>query len=202
MLDRHHEGSIAVRHPCVVTIRRYPAVTDATRGEVRLVDLATGTIRDVDGGGLDVVAGAFAPDGDHLAVASRDGRVAFVDVRNGDLRNAPVAGHSAEVMSLSFDAGGTWLMTSGADGVVAVWNAVNGELLDAVPTPTSDRGVSATFVGETSEVLIVDGTGQTYRWDFGTDAMVEHTCAVVGRRLDEQEWQRFFGDVPYRATCP
>jgi WD40 repeat protein/DNA-binding SARP family transcriptional activator len=173
-----------------------------TRGEVRLVDLATGTIRDVDDGGLDIVAGAFAPDGHHLAVASRDGRVAFVDVHNGDLRNAPVAAHSAEVTSLSFDAGGTWLMTSGADGVVAVWNAVNGELLDAVATPASDRSVSATFVGDTSELLIVDATGQTYRWDLGTDAMIEHACAVVGRRLDEQEWQRFFGDVPYRAICP
>ena len=79
---------------------------------------------------------------------------------------------------------------------------VNGVLLDAVATPASSRDVSATFVGETSEVLIVDATGQTYRWDLGTDAMVEHVCAVVGRRLDEQEWQRFFGDVPYRATCP
>ena len=178
------------------------AAVFTSQGEVRLVDLATGTVRAVDGGGLDVVSGAFAPGSDQLAVASRDGRVAFVDVRNGDLRNAPVATHSGEVTSLSFDAGGTWLVTSGADGVVAVWDAVDGVLLDAVATPASDRGVSATFVGETSEVLIVDATGQTYRWDLGTDAMVEHACAVVGRRLDEQEWQRFFGDVPYRETCP
>jgi hypothetical protein len=102
-------------------------------------------------------------------VASRDGRVAFVDVRNGDLRSAPTAAHSAEVTSLSFD---------------------------AVATPAFDRGASATFIGETSELLIVDATGHTYWWGLGTDAMVEHACAVVGRRLDEQEWQRFFGDVP------
>ena len=172
------------------------AAVFTVRGDVRLVDLGTGTIQDVDGGGLDVVDGAFAPDGDHLAVASRDGRVAFVDVRNGDLRSAPTAAHSAEVTSLSFDAGGTWLVTSGDDGVVAVWNAVDGVLLDTVATPAFDRGVSARFIGETSELLIVDATGQTYRWDLGTDAMVEHACAVVGRRLDEQEWQRFFGDVP------
>jgi WD40 repeat protein len=177
------------------------AAVFTTRGEVRLVDLATGTIRDVDGGRLDVVAGAFAPDGDHLAVAGDDGRVAFVDVRNGDLRSAPVAAHSGEVTSLSFDASGTWLVTSGADGVVAVWNAVDGVLLDAVPAEASNRGVSATFVGETSEVLIVDGTGATHWLDLGTNAMVEHVCAVVDRRLDEQEWQRFFGDVPYRTTC-
>ena len=45
------------------------------RGDVRLVDLATGTIQEADVGGLDVVAGAFATDGEHLAIAGRDGRV-------------------------------------------------------------------------------------------------------------------------------
>ena len=94
------------------------------------------------------------------------------------------------------------MVTSGADGVVAVWNASDGGLLDAVATPASGRGVTAAFVGETSELLIVDATGHTYRWDFGADVMIEHVCAVVGRRLDEQEWQRFFGDVPFRSTCP
>jgi WD40 repeat protein len=108
----------------------------------------------------------------------------------------------SHLTSLSFDAGGTWLVTSGADGVVAVWNPSTGVLVDALAAPASSRGGSAIFVGETSEVLIVDGTGQTYRWNLGTDAIVEHVCAVVERRLDEQEWQRFFGDAPYRATCP
>ena len=34
--------------------------------------------------------------------------------------------------------------------------------------------MSATFIGETSELLIVDATGNTYRCDLGTDAMVAH----------------------------
>ena len=173
-----------------------------SRGAVRLVDLATGAIQDVDVGGLDVVAGAFAPDGDDLAIASRDGRVALVDVRNGDLRTAPVAAHSGEVTSLTLNAEGSWLVTSGVDGVIAVWNAANGVLVDAVETVRSGGAATVTFVGETSELSIIDATGTTYRWDLGADAMIEHVCAVVSRRLDEQEWARYFGDMPYRATCP
>lgn len=172
-----------------------------SNGEVRLVDLTTGAMRNVDAGGLDVVAGAFAPGGGELAVASGDGGVAFVDVPSGGLRNAPIAGHAAAVTSLSFDAGGAWLVTGGADGVVAVWNAANGSLLDTVSTPELG-GVWATFVGDTKRVMIVDAKGQSYVWDLGTKAMIDHVCASVSRRLDQREWQRLFGESPYRATCP
>jgi hypothetical protein len=38
--------------------------------------------------------------------------------------------------------------------------------------------------------------------DFSFESLQSRTCQRANRNLTQKEWQRFFGDEPYRPTCP
>jgi len=54
-----------------------------------------------------------------------------------------------------------------------------------------------------SRYILIGGTTQTAQlWDTDSHTLIDSVCARVLRDLTAKEWQQYFGDAPYRFTCP
>ena len=178
-----HSGGFSADGTRVIIVER--------RGAVTLLDAAT----------LDVVREPLLVDAElRGGVLSAD--VATVAVFRR-ISPSPVvtAADSAEVTSLSFDVGGVWLVTSGDDGVVACGTPSTVSCSTRWRPPAFDVALVGDVHRRGERAVDRRRNGHTYRWDLGTDAMVEHACVVAGRRL-RRAGVAAFGDVPRRATCP
>jgi WD40 repeat protein len=45
-------------------------------------------------------------------------------------------------------------------------------------------------------------SGHLSIWTVAPDLRAQQACAVAGRNLTYDEWQRYMGQAPHRATCP
>ncbi|MFW5942845.1 MAG: WD40 repeat domain-containing protein [Chloroflexota bacterium] len=44
--------------------------------------------------------------------------------------------------------------------------------------------------------------GTAFLWDVDLQSLTEQACQHAGRNMTPEEWEHYFGDEPYRATCP
>ena len=50
--------------------------------------------------------------------------------------------------------------------------------------------------------LLTRSSYQNSAWLIDSDRLVTDACSRLSRNLTQQEWQQYFDDEPYRATCP
>jgi hypothetical protein len=43
--------------------------------------------------------------------------------------------------------------------------------------------------------------GAVRLWDVGRQSLARRACTIANRNLTKQEWQQFFGNLPYHRTC-
>jgi len=167
-----------------------------------LVDLESGTVRDVgdlgiDGGGVD-----FSPDGRHAAVAGRGGEVLVLDLEKGEPVRPPATVSTTTVHAVTYSPDGRRIVTSGAVPSVALLDGETGLLLARVMTPRAYTG-GAEFGRNPDSVLIAaEGNGPVFEWNTDVTHAVDFACRVAGRGFTEAEWTAQFGSRPYQETCP
>ena len=44
--------------------------------------------------------------------------------------------------------------------------------------------------------------GMAYLWLVWAEDLIAEGCSRIGRNLTAEEWLSYFGDEPYRRTCP
>jgi WD40 repeat protein len=165
---------------------------------------------------------AFSPDGRWFAAGSWDSTTQLLNLKKQDTKPFVLRGTAptARTLSVAFSSDSQWLAT-GDDGQTArLWNLT-------VADPSADSTVlQATYkVGNVS--FSPDGrwlalTPTEYRsspfspdghWfaSSGTNALLYHlrledlirvACRTAGRNLTKSEWEKSFGNQPYRKTCP
>jgi RNA polymerase sigma factor (sigma-70 family) len=98
------------------------AGTTPGAGWVKLCEVATGKLHDVDHGHTDAVFSvAFSPDGKTLATGSWDFTAKLIDVATRKVR-ATLAGHQSSVRGVAFSPDGKLLASASFDGTVKVWD--------------------------------------------------------------------------------
>jgi mono/diheme cytochrome c family protein len=98
------------------------------RGEVRLIDLAAGTIVRVLNATSDVVFdAAFSPSGERLAAAGADGAIRVFDVATGEQQLA-IGSHDDWVLGLAWSLDGSSLASASRDKSAKVFDAKTGDL--------------------------------------------------------------------------
>jgi WD40 repeat protein len=154
-------------------------------GSVRLLDLRTGTISEMQSRARGRVLGiAFSPDGKVLATTSDDGSVGVWDVPTATLRET-YTGHAAAAVGPVFGAGGATLYTGSYDGTVIEWDVTGtrrlGRLLRFAPIPAAGAGLhrpadgAATMVAvspSSSLFVTSPGPGRVTLWRAGSQTIV------------------------------
>ena len=179
------------------------AFTNADNGvTIVALDEAGASADDLDlptqSGGLTTVA--FSPDGSLLAAGGVDGHVWLWHLSQPARPPQLWEAHPNEINVLVFGADRNQLLTASADYSVRLWNPTA-----VVKTPVILRGhqASVNSIVYAEETLFTISTDRTLRrWLLASDALALQACAVAGRNLDQEEWNRYFPETPCRATCP
>jgi len=112
-------------------------------GSVRLLSLATGTVRQLGRQTGRVIGVSFSPDGKVLATTSDDGSVDIWDVAPARLRET-FRGHAGAAVGPVFGRDGATLDTGSHDGGVIVWDVRGGRRLGRpfrfAPDPAAGAG--------------------------------------------------------------
>ncbi|MFO0881389.1 MAG: M56 family metallopeptidase [Gemmataceae bacterium] len=140
---------------------------------VKLVDVATGSVRQVLEGHEDFVTHvAFAPDGKRLATASFDGTIKLWEVGTGKLLHT-LTGHENWVFSVVFSPDGLLLASGGYDRTVRLWEVATGKALATLDKHRA--GVRAVAFSRDGKLLASGGTDRAVRvWDVAKREVV-HT---------------------------
>jgi DNA-binding SARP family transcriptional activator/WD40 repeat protein len=104
-------------------------------------------------GSVPVAAVAMMPDGRTLAAAREDGRVAFADVRSGQLLRRPFLVHTGLTARVAVSRDGRWLAVAGGDPGVDIWDdseqrfentlTLGDDVFDVSMSPAADTLVAA-----------------------------------------------------------
>ena len=172
-----------------------------------------------------VSAFTLSPDGRRLATADSEGNLAIWSLKGrstecnweGTLTNR----RNGSIGKLVFSSDGRKLMATGGrsswpntDTVVLVWDIAEAvqqsdpvELLNLHFTYSGVPFYGDDFVlvrpdGVDRWLAFDSGLGQIYLARLSLDELITLACQTAGRNLTKEEWRRYMGQVPYRATCP
>ncbi|MBI2796916.1 MAG: hypothetical protein HYX65_09450 [Gemmatimonadetes bacterium] len=133
------------------------------RGDVQVVDLATGAVRSARIG-EPVTSLAFSPSGNVVAAGARDGHVALIAAASGDVMGRMRAGHRKAVVHVAYLRDGETVVSVGEDRDIVYWDVKRMERLRQLQEP-EPLIMSAT--GTPSGDLLFVGTEEFQRPGMG-----------------------------------
>ena len=99
-------------------------------------------------------------------------------------------------------------MSGGADGTVRLWDLTARDRPRPLGAPLGGHAgsVNAVALARDGSLAVANGDGSVRRWDLEPlrelrDGPVERACAITGRGLDREEWDRSVSGLPYLDTC-
>jgi WD40 repeat protein len=143
---------------------------------------------------------AFSPDGSLLATAGGAGIVHFWDSANGAANGRSILANAGWVETLAFDPSGTILISGGTDGTTRLLDVVGRQQLGSA-LPGGDTDSRAALSPDGKRVYAVYGGGFAFAWDISPEGLAAHACAVAGRTLTTDEWERYLPGRPYAPAC-
>lgn len=174
-----------------------------TRGEdniARVWDGMSGELQqELLGHNSELSFSGWNKDGSRIITGDDDGLVRLWDALTGE-ELLLMTGHNMAVSDILFNKQETRLYTtSQLEFVTRVWDLKTGKQLMAIPDSTSDKDLD---LNEDESQLMIAGTGGVRRYFLKLDDLIEVACQRVSRNFSSEEWQQFFGETPYRESCP
>jgi WD40 repeat protein len=152
------------------------------------------------GGGAFSLTVAFEADGT-LASGDTRGMVAFWNPRTGRSVGHPALVAAAPVGSVAYaPSGSTFATTGGSDGLRLWTTSTEQQLGSAFPGPRGSWG-NAQYTPDGSHLIVVYQDGKGFVWPTSLRAWEQHACAVAGRNLTREEWQRYVPRHSYARVC-
>ena len=151
----------------------------------------------------DVVFGVdVSADGALLASGSWDKTVRLWDVASGRQLGAPFRGHTESVQAVVFSPNDRLLASGSWDETIRLWFLPGGESLGPALVGHNGSLRSLAFSPDGRTLASAGDDGRILLWDVAPASWQARACRRVNRNLSTAEWQAFFGDQPYRTTCP
>jgi len=144
----------------------------------------------------------FGPDGRTLLTvgesdADQARELRVWDTADGKLKTR--LRHEDDIDAVRCSAHGDELATR-SGGSIWIWDFMSGELLGRV---TADAGFNDFRLSPDGRHLLTGGRdGAAVVWSWRPDDLRREACRRLTRNLTMDEWARYLGAIPYRATCP
>jgi WD40 repeat protein len=181
-------------------------------GTVALWDIAerkflTNLFKDEEYGAMSV---AFSRDGKMLASGLGHGGVLLWDMKTRKQIGQPLMGHKFEATYVAFSSDNSTLVSAGQDGKIILWdvatlqpigNIANKIAIGSVALSSDDRNLAAMVCAEGRPNTRDCNRFELRLWDISTASWIARACRIANRNLTKEEWNRYFGNEPYRETC-
>jgi WD40 repeat protein len=176
--------------------------TGGQDGIVRLWDTATWEVTHESTVSADwAIIGIELLDSERLAVSTEEGLIRFVDVSSGEITdNLGTGGTQLQQIDASEDERA--LVAGSRDGALRLWELSTGRSIGPAMQAHDAPTQSVTFLGDGTAAATSAFDGRVIVWDLDTASWQEQACAMVGRNLTREEWNRYLPAESYRATCP
>jgi WD40 repeat protein len=198
-------GTLVVDHRAEITSlaispNRDRLATGYRDGAIVLRDITTGGTSEQRASQLSkeesaITSLAFAPDGQTLVVGSLGGAVIAWDLRDTRQQREPLGEHNLQVTSLAISSDSRVLASASADDTVIIWSLPTRQQI-VPPLSAGLSGVETVAFGQAGQVLFSQGPGGIVTWDFDLDSWVKLACARANRNFLNEEWDRYFPNVP------
>jgi WD40 repeat protein len=153
----------------------------------------------------------ISPNGQWLAAAQISGPFLWRWDQQGSWIKQNLEPALENVYQVTFDPNSNMLVGGNFFGEIALWDLENGALISR-PKRQQHRQVSA-LAFDLEGSLLASGSldGRLVIWDAAqlvqgkgaeTNLLIEQACQIANRNFTATEWQTYFGDEPYRETCP
>jgi WD40 repeat protein len=173
----------------------------------RLVVLDAGTlavVQEILLDGDDQVSDlSFSPDGRFLAGGGMRGLLYVYETETWRPAWEAVAAHDEPLLQVEWLPDERTAVTAGGDGTASLFDVERG-LLRARPLPASGErghGYAHLVPAPTDELVVLSGNRAGRRYSMDPDTWLAEVCAVVGRDLTRDEWNRYLPEQPYGPTC-
>ncbi len=142
---------------------------------------------------------AFSPDGKYLVSTGTDGSARLWALPDGD--EVFHVNHQDRVIIAAFSADSAYFVTGSQDGTAKVVSVPAGKEVARLNNPGN---ISAVRFSPDGQYVITasEKSGSARVWRFKFDDPLVEACRRVSRNLSVEEWRKYFGDTPYRKTCP
>lgn len=140
---------------------------------------------------------AFSPAGQWLA--TRSGNQIWVwETTTGEL--VARLNHDRTTAGMAFSPDGRTLATIGGNREAYIWDIATGRPVSRLSHEYWVNGVAFSPDGRWLATASVDHLARV--WWVRREDLLDEACRRLPRNLTQAEWTHYFGDEPYRLTCP
>ena len=143
---------------------------------------------------------AFNPtDANSIATGLQDGSIRIWDIDQGRMSGLPMVGLGGPVTSLAYHGDGDILASGSSNSLIALWNLHPPQLIGDPISGADGTVTGLAFNPNTSILYRGTDKGTVTRLDI--ESWKQLGCDLVERNLTRAEWEQFFPQDEYTATC-
>ncbi|UCG22827.1 MAG: WD40 repeat domain-containing protein, partial [Chloroflexota bacterium] len=193
------DGNVLSVNDCI----RVEVAGVCVEAAVKLFEVETGApLQTLEGHSAFVWTADFSPDGTILATGSVDTNIILWDAESGEPIGNTLSNHGGWVRRVSFSPDGARLASAGFDNLVILWDVASGQPIGGPLAAYTNNAMDAQFSPDGLTVASASLDDSITLSDVSLESWRERACRIANRNMRPEEWTLFFGELPFRETCP
>lgn len=146
---------------------------------------------------------AISQDGRWLAAGNTASTIFLRDIQSREFIGQPLAGQG-NINAVAFSPDRRLLAAGNDGGRITLWDLETSPYRQIGPPMNYQNSTieSMVFSADSRTLVVSSRDGSVVLWEVDLDLWFAQVCRIANRNLNEAEWELYFGDEPYRKSCP